>query len=531
MEVFQINRPSVASPLRAAVRLSVLAILGRRGRRSRLFNWGTAPTFAVMLLFWLLAAYVLTRTPRSLVSLAAAGAEVAAAAFLLGQGMSANAPTEAEWRPWSQNLLWGGMVAPALWYALTALLMREQRRANLGKYLRYVAYPLMMLFGALGLVLVALTYVDGVLFRWTAPEVVTAGAVLYTHFHLRDGPYYWLFMALVIGTTLGAVLNLALAWRSEPDETRRRLFGWLFLSAVLFALGANTLGLASSLRWVGDWAVVPSQLALGAAMIVMIWNVAAYSLLIRGQVVRRDALSFLSSLALVCIVYAVSVVVFVHAELSFRTLGVVVGVLVLAGLSHALVDPARRAVDTLFFSREVQRLRSDLTGVVQDAGLTIDFTQVLEEAQKDLAKASDAHFVRLTEEALRRLNSPAALAGCDLLVRLPGTIAAAAEIKGMSSQDALTPLQQAQLLRESLLAAIERLKPADEGGVLGSPGALQYQILREEYLQGRPNKQIMTRLSVSESTFHRNRRDAIAILARELANQEPLLLGTVLGGA
>ena len=61
-----------------------------------MFNWSTAPTFGVMLLFWLLAAYVLTRTPCSLVSLSAAGAEVGAAAFLLGQAMAANAATQAE---------------------------------------------------------------------------------------------------------------------------------------------------------------------------------------------------------------------------------------------------------------------------------------------------------------------------------------------------------------------------------------------------------------------------------------------------
>jgi uncharacterized protein YuzE len=52
-----------------------------------MFTWATAPTFAVMLLFWLLAAYVVTRSPRGLVPLAAVGAAVAAAAYLLSQGM------------------------------------------------------------------------------------------------------------------------------------------------------------------------------------------------------------------------------------------------------------------------------------------------------------------------------------------------------------------------------------------------------------------------------------------------------------
>ncbi len=51
---------------------------------------------------------------------------------------------------------------------------------------------------------------------------------------------------------------------------------------------------------------------------------------------------------------------------------------------------------------------------------------------------------------------------------------------------------------------------------------MQYHILREEYVQGLPNKHIMTRHSISEGTFHRNRREAITILARELEEQESL---------
>ena len=39
-----------------------------------MFNWLSAPTFAAMLLSWLLAAYVLTRSPSSRVSQVAAGA-------------------------------------------------------------------------------------------------------------------------------------------------------------------------------------------------------------------------------------------------------------------------------------------------------------------------------------------------------------------------------------------------------------------------------------------------------------------------
>src|SRR5439155_4057253 len=62
-------------------------------RWETVFNWSSLPTFAAMLLFWLLAAYVLTRSPRSAISLTAVAAQVATACYLLGTGMSANAET------------------------------------------------------------------------------------------------------------------------------------------------------------------------------------------------------------------------------------------------------------------------------------------------------------------------------------------------------------------------------------------------------------------------------------------------------
>jgi hypothetical protein len=495
---------------------------GGEERKRAVFNWHTVPTFAVMLLFWSLAAYIMTRSPRSLVSVAAAGAEVAAAAFLLGQGMQANAPTLAEWRPWARNLLWGATLAPALWYLLTVLLLREQRDERLRAYLHRVSYPSAVLIALLCLAITALIYVDDLLFQWSTP-VVLSGEVLYSHFHLLEGTLNPAFLLLLLASTLGAIINLGLALRLERSESQRRRFAWLLLSAILFFAGANALGPASSLRRVGDWAVVPSHLALGAAMLVMVWNVASYSLLIKGQIIRRDALYFLTSMTVICGAYATACLVLAGAVYSFHLLEVVIGVLVLVVLSHALVDPARRVLDSLFFNNEVQQLRSDLDEVSLGAGLAADFDGVLQQAQHDLNEASISHVARLTEDALRRLNNPAALARCELLSRLVGTIGATASARGMPGTDVVTPLQRAQLLREVLLMALERLRPIADSAHPATPGAIQYEILRGEYLLGIPNKQLMTRLSVSESTFHRNRREAIAILARELADQERLL--------
>src|SRR5687767_12760124 len=107
-----------------------------------MFNWVSFPTFAAMVLFWMLAAYILTRSPRSAVSATAVGAQVATAAYLMGQGMMANASTLAEWQPWARNLHWGATVGPALWYWLTTLLLVEQDAPQARTYLRRVALPL-----------------------------------------------------------------------------------------------------------------------------------------------------------------------------------------------------------------------------------------------------------------------------------------------------------------------------------------------------------------------------------------------------
>src|SRR5438309_7600772 len=104
-----------------------------------MFNWFSAPTFASMLLFWVLGAYVLTRSPRSAISLTAVGAQFATALYLLGQGMQANAATLDEWMPWARGLTWAPHVAALLWYCLTALLLREQAQGKARAYLRFVA--------------------------------------------------------------------------------------------------------------------------------------------------------------------------------------------------------------------------------------------------------------------------------------------------------------------------------------------------------------------------------------------------------
>ena len=485
-----------------------------------MINWYSLPTLGAMLLFWLLAAYVLTRSPRSAISLTAVAAQVATAAYLLGQGMAANAATADEWISWVRPLQWGAAAAPTLWYWLTVLLLQEQPFATAHRYLRWVGYPLGVLLALGSAILAGCIYVDDSLYRWSAIASSPPDAGAYVRFILPTGPLYPAFSTLIALATLTAAGNVVLALRLPLEQERRRRFGWLLLAAVLFIVGANALSVVNlvTLAGVPTWL---GHIVLAAAMIAMAWNVAAYSLLFKGQVIRTDFLYFLTAIGLICGIYALF---FLAAGLqySFQLVGVAVVTLVLVIITHALVDIGRQALDRVFYGSDVRHLRANLASTIQNAAMTPSLPAVLAEAQQEIAQVTTEYLVRLTEQALRRLNSPAALADCELVERIPRVIATTQGGSDAAGLGTLTPLERARALRETLTAAIERLKPPD-GDAAGTPAGVQYAILREEYLLGLLNKQIMARHSLSEGTFHRNRRQAIETLARELESQERAL--------
>lgn len=485
-----------------------------------MFNWFSAPTFIGMLLLWVMACYVLTRSPRSLVAYTAVAAQVAGAAYLMGQGMLANASTVEEWRSWADRMQWGAPLAPLLWYWVTALLLRDQKAGRADRYLRWAGYPLGAALTAGGLVFTAGIYVDGWLYDWGSPESVPAALASYFRYRAPEGPLYPAFVAFMVASMLGAAANTWVGWRLPIDEQRRRRFAWLLLSAVLLLLGTTPAGVANWLGW-PYWPTWLGHLVLAAAIALVATNVAAYSMLFRGQALRTDLIYFLVATGAVCLLYALAFAL-TGVGYSFRLLELLVVVLILAVLTHALVGPARLVLDRLFFGSDVRRLRSDLSAVVQDAALTTDLGTLLSQARTNLAEISEEHMVRLTEEALRRLNNPSALARCGLIAEIPSTLSAGGCENGPVVGEP-TPLEQARCLREVVAAAVERLKPSAQDERTSAPAALQYHILRDEYLLGMPNKQIMMRRSISEGTFHRNRREAIAVLARDLRTQEEQL--------
>jgi hypothetical protein len=132
------------------------------------------------------------------------------------------------------------------------------------------------------------------------------------------------------------------------------------------------------------------------------------------------------------------------------------------------------------------------------------------------APAGGTALIRATEEALKKLNNPAALGECALASRLPCTLRALGERGGGEA-----PPSRHQALRALLVEAIDRLRPP--AGVGPGESAPYHLILHEEYVLGHSTARIMARYSISESTLHRYRRDAIRAVAQDLTAQEEAL--------
>ena len=85
----------------------------------------------------------------------------------------------------------------------------------------------------------------------------------------------------------------------------------------------------------------------------------------------------------------------------------------------------------------------------------------------------------------------------------------------------MTHIERGKAVQEVLIKAIEKLRPLSP--ILRDPPPREwypYLILYDAYLEEIPNRDIMSKLYISEGTFNRTRRAAIRSVARALGEME-----------
>lgn len=189
-----------------------------------------------------------------------------------------------------------------------------------------------------------------------------------------------------------------------------------------------------------------------------------------------------------------------------------------------LIGPSRSPAGYPEIELETLQYAGDLlSNLLRELQLGKD--QLERPEDKDLLDAVNRAYVveeispRLVELGLRNLHDFAYLSDSPLAeLRLVEQCLESAE-RGIH-----THIERGQAVSSVLKEAVSQLKPAlDEPSGTPSRTWHPYIILRDAYLDDAPNREIMSRLYISEGTFNRTRRFAIRSVARLLTEMETAL--------
>lgn len=168
-----------------------------------------------------------------------------------------------------------------------------------------------------------------------------------------------------------------------------------------------------------------------------------------------------------------------------------------------VLHPADRIADVIYISKRKNEYLSRLA-------------EMTEEHRSHTRSASPSIPVDTVEDALRNLFDYAYLADTSLADMQLVHKEAAARQK--------THLERGKTVYAIIVEALEHLRPVGE--IPSEPLPREwypYIILYDAYLDNIPNRDIMSKLYISEGTFNRTRRAAIRTLAREMAEMEHLI--------
>ena len=460
--------------------------------------------FTGAVLAWALGLFVLSRGGPRRIPLLTAAATLTLVAYQVGQALGALSPDAASWLVWSRRTWWAAALAPGLWVMLVLVLAVEEAPEGTRAVWARLAWSGVPAAALAGLLFAAVGGSTTAVVDWASPSAPQGPP------HVPPGAVFGVYQAYVLACLAGAAVALAVLHRaSAPGGPLRARFRWLLVSAVAFVLSGLYVTTLSGLF---GFSGLPAQVLLSAGLLIMGWNLATYGALLAGETVLSDLLAF--SLATATTLALYGGLFLVLAPRDFGWLERLLPLLLLLMATHVAADRQNVALDRLVFGAQATGLRARLREVADRVVRQPDAVTALADVRQsvaDLARAESVPDLRLlVEGALRHANDLPALSEHPLL-------------------DALVPaghgttLERAGLLRAELEAAIARLRPPGPrpmpGSSAGPGGWLHYLVLHEAYVEGRPNKQIMQRYLISESTFHRARRRALDAVAEDFSER------------
>jgi hypothetical protein len=169
-----------------------------------------------------------------------------------------------------------------------------------------------------------------------------------------------------------------------------------------------------------------------------------------------------------------------------------------------LVETADRVGSIIYLHSHQPPYRDQLQQMASDVQTREAKLQARsEELFTTLITNPEPRFVKIVEEGLRNLTDFVSLGESSLPERL-GVLGA-------------THIEKGKAVQQRLVQAVEMLRPAQDCPNQPIPREwYSYMVLHDAYWEGIPNNDIMSKLYISEGTFHRTRRAAVRSVARVL---------------
>jgi hypothetical protein len=277
---------------------------------------------------------------------------------------------------------WAIIPVPVLWLHLSTLYLPAHLRRRWRRPL-YVVYPVAAALLILGS---ATNYLmRGVSER---PSVYLS--------RVTPGPLYGLFFVYLVSVAALSLHHFYLAQREAPTGLSRRQIVLLFVATLLSSVSGIYLSIGT---WMyRDWLTVIGDAGLGLGVLVLGYAVMRYQALIEGRTLRLDFAYALTTVSIVTVAYVAGTIL--SYSLYHIPFIAFIFVLILAIVTHSIIDWGRTFFDRFFYRRQIRILRANLRAFTQDVGTKptlADRLHLLLEAVRDVANAN-ASLVALRED-------------------------------------------------------------------------------------------------------------------------------------
>ncbi len=322
---------------------------------------------ALMAAVWL-GIYVITRSPRSLIAWLTGLTLWSVAGLFLNFLLALNPPPLPEnlpgwmtvllqfWPPGtieqvSSAWLQGWLVIPAIviWHHVTVLL--RPGSMNTWRWTRVILGYLS------AVVAITLLMYTNLIFSREAGDPIFLNT-------LNPGPLFPVFMGLLILFTAFSMVNLSRSAKDAPAVMQRNQLRILILATLIAGL-TGPLGLVAEIFSISVPRVTLSIL-LGIAVVLLGYGVAQYSALVQGRTIRRDFVYNAIAMAVISSLYLL--VTRISTQYFDVPAAVYIFIVLLAIITHSLIDIARQVLDFLFFSNERRIIRQNLAMLASSVG-------------------------------------------------------------------------------------------------------------------------------------------------------------------